>query len=382
MRSPFRVVAALALGFAFALPVPAFAAVSGRAVPAHGHADGADHAVFVQTDDPAGNHIVAYHRGAGGGLTLSGTYATGGRGGVLDGSVVDHLASQGSLTYDRDHGLLFAVNAGSDSVTVFAASGDHLTRRQVVGSGGNFPVSIAVHDDLVYVLNALNGGVVQGYRIVDGRLVRLRAARADLGLDPNATPQFTTTPGQVAFSPSGGQLIVTTKANGNAVDVFRVGYFGELSAPTVNTLPGAVPFAISFDQARHLVIAEAGTNSVASFDLSYKGTLAPLDSVATGQNATCWIARAQGYLFVSNAGSASLSRVKPAADGALTLLGATPTDGGTVDAAASAAGRYLYVQTGAGGIVDGFRVGSDGSLTSVGSVTVAGAVGGEGIVAV
>jgi 6-phosphogluconolactonase (cycloisomerase 2 family) len=243
-------------------------------------------------------------------------------------------------------------------------------------------VSVAVHDDLVYVLNARDGGAVQGYGLFDGRLVPLHHARADLGLDSNATPEFVNTPGQVAFSPSGQQLIVTTKANGNDVDVFRVGYFGELSAPTVNSLPDAVPFAISFDHARHLVLTEAGTNAVASFTLSHSGTITALDSVATGQMATCWIAGAQGYLFVSNAGSGSVSRIQPAANGGLTLLGQTATDGGTVDAAASVTGRYLYVQTGANGIVDGYRVGANGSLTALGSVTVANAVGGEGIVAI
>ena len=40
----------------------------------------ADHAVFVQTDNTAGNQIVAYHRADDGTLTLAGTYATGGLG--------------------------------------------------------------------------------------------------------------------------------------------------------------------------------------------------------------------------------------------------------------------------------------------------------------
>lgn len=62
-------------------------------------------------------------------------------------------------------------------------------------------------------------------------------------------------------------------------------------------------------------------------------------------------------------------------------LGNTTTDPGTVDAAASTDGHYLYVQTGGKGIVDEFRVRADGMLTSVGSVTVPGAMGGEGIVA-
>ena len=56
--------------------------------------------MFVQTDNPAGNQVVAYHRNADGTLVGAGAYATGGVGGVLNGSQVDHLASQGSLTYD------------------------------------------------------------------------------------------------------------------------------------------------------------------------------------------------------------------------------------------------------------------------------------------
>ncbi|HLN06512.1 MAG TPA: hypothetical protein VK217_09550, partial [Acidimicrobiales bacterium] len=65
----------------------------------------------------------------------------------------------------------------------------------------------------------------------------------------------------------------------------------------------------------------------------------------------------------------------------LTLGAATATDPGTVDAAGSANGRFLYVQTGANGIVDEYQVAAGGVLTELGSVTVAGATGGEGILA-
>src|ERR1019366_5190732 len=70
-------------------------------------------------DNVAGNQIVAYDRMDNGTLTLANTYNTGGLGGVLSGSVVDHLASQGSLTFDRGNSLLYAVNAGSNTVSVF-----------------------------------------------------------------------------------------------------------------------------------------------------------------------------------------------------------------------------------------------------------------------
>ena len=106
-----------------------------------------------------------------------------------------------------------------------------------------------------------------------------------------------------------------------------------------------------------------------------------LDSVGTGQAATCWVAPAGGTLYASNAGSANVSGYTSGASGQLTLLGQTSTDPGTVDATATPDGQFLYVQTGGNGIVDEFGVGADGSLTSVGSVTVAGAAGGEGIAA-
>jgi DNA-binding beta-propeller fold protein YncE len=368
-------VAAAAVAAVAAAATPALASTASAST-----ASGASNAVFVQTDNTAGNHVVAYHRAADGTLTPAGSYATGGRGAILGGSVVDHTASQGSLAYDPEHALLYAVNAGSDTVSVFGVSGDRLTLREVLKSGGTFPVSVAVHGGLVYVLNALNGGDVQGFKVIGGIVFPLPGSRRALGLDPNETPQFTSTPGQVAFTPDGSQLIVTTKNNGNDIDVFGVGSVGWLSAhPTVNSEPGTVPFAITFDQSGHLVIAEAGTNALATFALSPHGTASLLNAAGTGQAATCWVTPAGSYLFASNAGSADVSGFISSAGGALTLLGATATDPGTVDAA-SAAG-FLYVQTGGNGIVDEFAVGTGGSLTKIGSVTVPGAIGGEGIVA-
>jgi 6-phosphogluconolactonase (cycloisomerase 2 family) len=366
-----------------ALGLAAFGAPAALAAPSHAaRFGGPGDAVFVQTDNVAGNSVVAYHRAANGRLTQAGSYPTGGLGGVLTGSVVDHQASQGSLRYDQRDGLLFALNAGSNTVSVFRVSGDKLALRQVLSSAGTFPVSVTVHGDVVYVLNALSGGSVSGYRVTFGRLVPIPGSKRALGLDPNATPQFTNTPGQVAFTPDGTRLLVTTKANGNDIDVYRVGFGGLLSAaPTVNAEPGAVPFAISFDHRGHVLVAEAGPNALVSFALSRGGALTPLATALTGQAATCWVVRAGRYFYASNAGSGSVSGYAAGASGSLSALGNTSTDAGTVDAAATAGGRFVYVQTGAAGIVDEFSVGAGGALAKIGSVTVPGAVGGEGIAA-
>jgi 6-phosphogluconolactonase (cycloisomerase 2 family) len=338
------------------------------------------HVVFVQNDDPAGNTITAYDRTATGGLTQVGSYPTGGLGGVLAGSVVDHLASEGSLTYDDSTGLLYAVNAGSDTVTVFAVDGDRLTRVQVIGSGGSFPVSVTAHGDRVFVLNARDGGSVQGFRLAGGRLVRIAAWHRGLGLDPEQTPEFTSTPGQIGFTPDGRQVLVTTKNGGNSVLAYDVRP-GRLRAPVVTGLPGTVPFGFDFDSRGHLVLTEAGPSAVATFDVSPDGRLTARDLSATAQAATCWLVADGDTVYASNAGSASLSTYRVGGAGQLSGLGNTATGAGTVDATVSSDGQYLYVQAGATGEVDSFRIGSDGSLSTTGSVTVPNAAGGEGIAA-
>jgi DNA-binding beta-propeller fold protein YncE len=353
------------------------AAAALLAGPASAH-PGSPRALFVQTDNPAGNAVVAYDRAPDGGLRPAATYPTGGLGGVLGGSVVDHLASQGSLTYDRASGLLYAVNAGSDTLTVFSVHGDRLARRQVVPTFGDFPVSVAAHGHLVYVLNARGGGSVQGYVRARGQLLPIPAWHRRLGLDPTATPEFTTTPGQVAFTPGGRRLLVTTKGNGNAVDAFALDRFGGPSArPTTTVLPGAAPFALTFDARGDVALAEAGPNAVATFRLDGRGALVPIAQAPTGQAATCWITAVNGRLYVSNAGSGSVSVFDPA----FAPIGLTATRGGTVDSAATPDGRFLYVQTGAAGGVDAFRIAADGTLAPAGSVTVPGAAGGVGIAA-
>jgi 6-phosphogluconolactonase (cycloisomerase 2 family) len=377
--------AALAVA-AVAVPVASASAATrpAPASPAHRHwfHGGGSDAVFVMTDNTAGNAVVAYHRSPSGALSLAGTYYTHGLGGILSGSVVDHTASEGALAYDRAGGLLFAVNPGSNNVSVFRVSGDQLRLSQVIWSGGDFPVSVTVHGNHAYVLNALGGGTLSGYRISGGRVSPIPGSARSLGLGTTAATAFTGTPGQVTFSPDGKSLFVTTKAASNAVDVFAVQHDGTLSAaPTVNTLSGDVPFAVAFDRNGDAVVSEAGPNAVATFAVGSGGVLSQLAVSDTGQMATCWIVRDGRYFYASNAGSGSVSGYSLGSSGALTALGNTTTNAGTVDATAAAHGRFLYVQTGQSGIVDEFAVGAGGSLASIGSVTVAGSAGGEGIAA-
>ncbi|MEV4262506.1 hypothetical protein [Kribbella sp. NPDC049584] len=268
-------------------------------------------------------------------------------------------------------------------MTVFGVVGDRLNRRQIINSGGAFPVSVAVHGAEVYVLNARAGGAVQGYLSILGHLVPLRSEHRSLGLPiTTGAQEFTHTPGQVVVTPDGSSVIVTTKAAGNSLLVFgRYGLAQLTKTAAVVDDAGNVPFAAVFDRFGHLAVAEAGSNAVATYAGEPGHGFRLLNRTVTGQAATCWIVGAGGNYYLSNAGSNSLSGYQARHDGSPVALGNTATGQGTVDATVSPDSHYLYAETGAVGAVDAFRIESDGSLTKISSIIVPNAAGAEGIAA-
>ncbi len=379
--------AALATGVATAVVLgPATIAAAQAPFGPGQPGQGLGHAVFVQTDNPAGNQVIVLSEHNDGRLSEREVVPTGGLGAQASGSAVDHLASQGSLVFDPSHRLLFAVNAGSGTLSVLSADGRDVSLQQVLSTGGEFPDSIAVYGNLVYVLNAGGTGSVTGYQVLGEQLVPIPGSSRSLGLDNTNPPNFLESPGEVGFSPDGSELLVTTKSSTNAVDVFSVGPGGQLSAsPVVNSDASNVPFSFAFTPNEQLVLAEAGPSALHTFSLGAGGTLNSLSpSVGDGQTALCWVTPAGGFYYVANAGSNNLSAYSVAANGTPSLVGPTgvvaSTDAGPIDMAASANGNYLYAEAGGAGAVDEFQVNSDGSLSPLGSVAGLGA-GIEGIAA-
>jgi len=332
-------------------------------------------AVFAQTNEPSGNQIVVFDRAADGSLSRAGTYATGGNGAATrPGSESDHLSSQGSLVYDPAHRLLIAVNAGSDSVSAFHVLGDRLQPAGVVPSGGSFPASVAVHGDLVYVLDAGGEGVLQGYRISDAGLAAIDGSARSLGLTNGSPPFFLESPGQVGFSPDGSKLIVTTKKSGSTIDVFSVGSDGLLSTtPTVNPSATPVPFAFTFAPSGRLVVGEAGTSSLTTYRIGSDGTLREPKSQSDGQTALCWVQQVGDFYYVSNTGSNTISGFTLDPSGQPALVGSTgalaSTDAGPIDLTSPPGTHLLYAETGLAGTIEAFAVAADGTLTELESIT-------------
>jgi 6-phosphogluconolactonase (cycloisomerase 2 family) len=353
----------------------------------------AHNALFVQTNDVAGNAIVAFHRNADGTLRRDATYPTGGNGATADASPGDTLASQGGLAYSARHGLLVAVNAGSDTITTFTAQGDQLSNATTYPSGGDFPVSVAVRGDKLFVLNAGGAGSITGYHIVGSALEPIADSTRSLGLANGSPPNFLSSPGQVGFGPRGNQVIVTTKAN-TSIEVFNLGA-GDVpaAAPVVTPWGPPIPFAFDYDASNNLILAEAGPSSgVSSLRVNKDGSLTGLDvHVADPHPAACWIVHARGFFYVSNTGDNTITAYTSSATGdiapAVTADGVVATAGpGQIDLAVSRDQRYLYVQNGGAGTVSEYAVNDDGSLTLVTQATglpaFDGTTGMEGLVAV
>jgi 6-phosphogluconolactonase len=173
--------------------------------------DNGGHGVFVMTNNADSNQVIAFERSPSGTLENPRSYATDGRG---SGGTVDPLASQGSLTLSTDRAWLFAVNAGSGSVSVFRVNGAKLELTDRVATQGSEPNSVAQHGSLVYVLNTAGSSSVVGFTFDNGKLVRIPNSLRFLSANAVAS-------GSVAFSPDGRFLIVTEKATNN-LDVFSV----------------------------------------------------------------------------------------------------------------------------------------------------------------
>lgn len=331
-------------------------------------AHGRSGAVYVLTNQSAGNSVIVYRRAPDGMLSYSGSFLTGGNG---MGTGADPLGSQGALVLGPGHRLLFAVNAGSNEISEFAVQGLKLRLLDKVPSHGVMPVSIAVHGWFVYVLNA--GGVpnIKGF-VIDpftNRLVSLPGSRRKLAGGSAAAPA------QVGFSRDGGVLMVTEKGT-SKIDTYVVNDFGYATAAKSAASNGATPFGFAFIHRDFVLVSEAGPNALSSYQADEEGNLELVTgSVGNGQKATCWaVATDDGrYAYTASAATAAISSYSVTRDGVLNLLdpaagvtgnGSTPTD-----LALSADSRFLYVRDGGADSVSAFRVESNGSLVSIGSVS-------------
>jgi 6-phosphogluconolactonase len=293
------------------------------------------------------------------------------------------LASQGAIQVSSDGQFLLAVDAGSNQVSVLKIGFDGnltLVPNGVVSSDGPTPVSIAVHNNLVYVANA--GAVSPNYTGYTlnffGQLQPLANSTVSL---PNGSQ-----PGDVLFNSTGTSL-VGTRVGTSLIDSFVVGRSGLLTAAPGSPSPaqGLGPFGSEFrpTNPQQLFVSNAhnggttGTGTISAFNVGFNGSLTSIGSspFADDQTAPCWIEITHNgqFLFTVNTGSGESSRYAISPNGSLTLLGSTPASNsggvGAVDARLSNDGRTLYVDESRVDAVAAFAV-NGGNLTELPSSPV------------
>jgi 6-phosphogluconolactonase len=316
-------------------------------------------AVFALTNSPSGNAVIAYSRAADGSLTPAGTFATGGAGTGAG------LFSQDAIVVTADRRFVLAVNAGSNSVSVFRVRHDALQLVDTKSSGGVMPTSIAVRNGLVVVLNA---NTVAGFQL---------SPAGHLSAIPGFTRPLSaaqTAPAQVGFSHDGDTIIVSERAT-NRISTFSLDG-GELEGPFVTPSAGPTPFGFASGARNTLFVSEAGAGGGAStYRVDGTALAAVSSAIMTGQRAACWavITRNGRFGYVTNAGTGNISGFAIAPDGSAALLdidGVTAVTGGNpTDIAVSQDGRYLYTRVANLASIAVFRIDADGSLTPLPSLT-------------
>jgi 6-phosphogluconolactonase len=317
--------------------------------------------VFVSTNGIGGNAVVAYARAANGTLAYTGTFATGGNG---IGGTNDPLFSQFALALSDNATLLVVVNAGSNDVSSFVVDGGSLTLVDRAASGGVRPVSVAISQGVVYVLNSVSNTI--GVLAIgnDGDLTALPAKTKALAAGASGAAQ-------VRVSPNGQVLVVSERVS-NRFETFAVGKDGTLGEPVITASAGTTPFGFDFTTRGQPIVSEAGSGSASSYNVNADLTLGVVSAAApTLQRAPCWLIvdNSGRFAYTANAGSATITGFAIAANGVLTRL----TDSGVsgdlgaganpLDLDMSRNGKFLYVFENGTGTIGAFAVAGDGSLT-------------------
>jgi 6-phosphogluconolactonase len=331
-------------------------------------------AVYVLTNQ-VNNEVAVFRRTSKGMLTFADAFPTGGAGNPIPQGTdpaTDPLASQGALIMGPGNRFLFAVNAGSNQISVLQIKKNELTMVDLVDSGGIRPISLALHGDLLYVLNEGGTPNITGFTVEgNGTLAPLAGSTRPLIGGAAADPA------QIGFSSDGSLLVVTEKA-GNRIDTYTIDDDGLPSAPINNPSNGTTPFGFGFNNAGTLVVSEAfggaaNASAASSYSAPDTGILSVVSgSVANSQTASCWVVIPNNgkIAFVSNTGSGTISSYRIGSnDEALTLANSVAATTGMVsapiDMTLSNNSRYLFVLAGGSQSVVSFKVNKDGTLTMV-----------------
>lgn len=340
----------------------------------------ADGRVYVATNSTT-NYVVVFHRADNGALNRIGRFATHGAGQPAANPPlgIPFLDTAGSVGLSQNGRVLFAVNAGDNTVTSFLVTDAGLQFADRESTNGVRPISLTSNDDRLFVLNSDTGtaGITGFHFSWWGKLTHIDGSTRTI-TNPTSLPP------QIAFSTDGHVLVVTERnpTGVGDIDTFVLGPGDEPRAPVAHPSNGITPYGIAFDPWNRMIVtnedfASPFDSTVSSYDVGRYGFVKALDNETTNSGAACWnvITRDGTYVFITSPFSGSIESFRIESDG--TLSPVTPDShvgsgtGATLDEGLSRDSRYLYVLDSGGPFVtdtiDAFRVNTDGTLTPINS---------------
>ena len=388
------------------LAAAALAAGSSGAVRDHGTKDKPVGAVYSETNDFGQNAVVVFDRYANGLIVQRSTVPTGGTGAGLPQlgcpAPCPFLDDQAPLELSKDGRFLFAVNAGSNTISSFRVTAHGLTLIGQVASGGQFPYSVTSHGNLLYVLNTVSRGIA-GFRISgSGKLTPIAGSQKPLSVDGAGADA----PRQIGFDNT-GRVLAVTLLGAPDINTFVLNGNGVPGNAIQNPSTAPLPFGFSWDARNHLVVSQVHdpngtpTGDTATYSLTHDGHLVPIDTEGTNGFAPCWTALSTDgrFAYVVNAGGgapsgATVSVFRLSSAGNLSLIQVTPLQyvfpfppPGTsefikTDIGLSPDGNFAYVVSpgvlSSTSHIDIYNVNDDGTLTLIGLTpsTLAGGLSG------
>jgi 6-phosphogluconolactonase len=376
-------------------------------------------AVYTESNSPAGNAVTVFDRYADGTLALRQSVGTGGNGSTQSvgcGPGCPILDSQNEVVVSQSGKFVFAVNAGSNTVSSFRETQAGLKLVDQASSGGVMPESIALHGHTLYVLNVATGnangttGNIYGLNV--SRQGQLSPIGSSQPLAHAAPPDHSADPRAIGFDHDGKVVVVTEIAAGfndptygppGAIDTFVIGPHGQAGPAVSHKTSDGFPFGFAVDGKDRLVLSQIHTpdglsiGSVSTYQLSNSGGVTPIDTKSSGGILPCWVAvtndNRTAYVVNTGAGNpAPVNGFGLDSHGSLTPLSpaaaSTAGEFARTDEAFSRDSKYLYVLApsvgpGAPSHIDEYSVNKDGSLTLIGATPASAnlGVGASGVAA-
>ena len=353
------------------------------------------------------NQVVAYSRGVDGSLVQLGVYDTGGVGENIRNSGANPLASQDPLIVSKDQRFVFAVNAGSESISSFSINDDFsltpasLNVSTSGSSGAQNPVSLTIYENILYVANTGNyvdeNGVELDTLPQDRNRVNSSIIGFTIGDDGTLTelagseiPGIAANVGSVEFSSDGLSLHVTERRTNDILSISLDGNRLPVSEGSIGSVTDQ-PFGTDLyaaDIGDILLVSEGnngapGLSALSSYLVEDDGSLTGIslstgvegDPLTTGFTFGCWVEFVEtpegDFAYVSNTPDGIITSYSVSDAGELTLLESSAADtgvggddtqngGGVLDA--EFAGDYLYQVVNNDSRIAQFYVNDEGGL--------------------